>query len=188
MIIVRFKGPAGNLVLYTNFFQLENQPNWGLYQYCVRFEPELQSKRLRLALIRNFDDVFGNSKAYDGGGTLFTSLKIEQTLKRLVKTRNGENVEITIELVKSISPLTERKASASNPDQTDQEEYGSISFEYYRILNIVLKRSLMRFSLLHVSSFHFSLNILDALNTVVLKNSASSELTLTLEIHEKLDI
>jgi hypothetical protein len=106
----------------------------------VRFEPDLQSKRLKLALmLSNFEDVFGNSKAYDGGGTLFSSLKLEQSQKRMVTTRNGENVEIIIELVKSIAPLTERKASASN-EQTDQEEFGSISFEYYRILNIVLKR------------------------------------------------
>jgi len=60
-------GSSGRtLPVMTNYFRLEQAPNWHLYQYHVGFDPELDSKRLRCALLHDHDELLGKTRAFDG--------------------------------------------------------------------------------------------------------------------------
>jgi hypothetical protein len=63
------------ITLYTNYIELLNEPNWILYQYHVDFEPDIQSRRLRVGLLNQHSQLFG-AKAFDGK-TLFTLTRLD---------------------------------------------------------------------------------------------------------------
>lgn len=48
-----------------------------LYQYRVDFEPLVESKRLRIGLLKQHDEMFANSKAFDGQD-LFSLTKLDK--------------------------------------------------------------------------------------------------------------
>jgi aubergine-like protein len=65
-----------HIQVYTNYFELISNPNWTLYQYHVDFEPAVESKRLRMGLIKEHETLFANNKAFDGT-TLFSLTKLD---------------------------------------------------------------------------------------------------------------
>jgi hypothetical protein len=71
------KGTAGSKVkILCNFFEILNKPDWRLYQYHVDYAPAVDSKRLRIALLKNHDALFPQNKAFDGM-TLYSLTKLE---------------------------------------------------------------------------------------------------------------
>ena len=69
--------------VYTNHYQLLNQPNWVLYQYYVDFDPPMDSKRLRIALFNQHSALFDNTKAFDGM-TLYALKKLPDEVTMMV--------------------------------------------------------------------------------------------------------
>ena len=63
--------------LYTNFVEINNRPDWALYQYHVDFDPPIESKALRCGLLKQHDHLFRSVKAFDGM-TLFSMTKLDK--------------------------------------------------------------------------------------------------------------
>ncbi|XP_070605739.1 piwi-like protein 4 isoform X1 [Erythrolamprus reginae] len=86
----------------TNLFSLGLPSEWKLYQYHVTFNPELASRRLRIALLYNHAEFLGKAKVFDGA-ILFLSYKLENQVTELsCETRRGETVKITVQLIHQI--------------------------------------------------------------------------------------
>jgi aubergine-like protein len=62
-----FEGETGDPIkILCNYFEVINKPEWVLYQYHVDFMPPIDSRRMRIALMRNHDQLFPLNKAFDG--------------------------------------------------------------------------------------------------------------------------
>ncbi|XP_074072583.1 piwi-like protein 4 [Macrotis lagotis] len=88
--------------LVTNLFNLGLPREWQLFQYHVTFNPELASKRLRIALLYNHNQFLKKAKVFDGY-ILFLSEKLEEKVTKLSgETQKGINVTITISLISEL--------------------------------------------------------------------------------------
>uniref|UniRef100_G1KPG4 Piwi like RNA-mediated silencing 4 n=1 Tax=Anolis carolinensis TaxID=28377 RepID=G1KPG4_ANOCA len=94
----------------TNLFGLSMPREWQLYQYHVKFNPELESKRLKAALVYNHPVFKGKPVVFDGVSTLFLAHKQENEVTELFcETQRGETVKIIITLthqLQSSSPVS----------------------------------------------------------------------------------
>jgi aubergine-like protein len=59
----------------ANYFEAVSKPDWLLYQYHVDFNPAIDSKRMRQALLHNHNSLFPDNKAFDGS-TLYSLTKL----------------------------------------------------------------------------------------------------------------
>lgn len=91
------KGLAGGKVsLVTNHFKLKTKPNFGVYQYNVSYNPEQESKRVRVGLLRSQSDVIGQVHAFDGM-MLYLPIRLPEKSTVLNVTKlNGDAVVMTI--------------------------------------------------------------------------------------------
>ncbi|XP_062983232.1 piwi-like protein 4 [Elgaria multicarinata webbii] len=113
----------------TNLFSLGLPREWQLYQYDVAFFPELESRRLRVALLYGHAELQVTAKVFDGA-TLFLAQKLENRVTELsCETRRGETVKITITLIHELIP--------SNP----------VCIQF---LNIVFKKVLKKLSMYQI--------------------------------------
>ncbi|XP_048200046.1 piwi-like protein 4 isoform X2 [Perognathus longimembris pacificus] len=84
--------------LVTNLFNLDFPRDWQLYQYHVTYSPDIESRRLRIALLYNHSELANKAKAFDGV-ILFLSQKLEKKVTELSsKTLRDETVKMTITL------------------------------------------------------------------------------------------
>ncbi|XP_030415680.1 piwi-like protein 4 isoform X3 [Gopherus evgoodei] len=119
----------------TNLYSLGLPKEWQLYQYHVTFNPELESRRLRLALLYSHTELLGKAKAFDGA-ILFLSQKLENQVTELVSvTKRGETVNITI-------TLTNQLVSSS-----------PVCIQFF---NIILKKVLKKLSMYQVGRNFYS--------------------------------
>lgn len=74
---VYFTGTSGRpLPVSTNYFHLEQGPDWHLYQYHVDYSPEIDSKKMRIAMLHDHDELLGRTRAFDGM-TLYMPRKLQ---------------------------------------------------------------------------------------------------------------
>jgi aubergine-like protein len=85
------------LNIVSNFFKVIRLPKFeGLFQYSVRFEPDLQSDKLKAALLHEFDDMIGLKRVFDGM-TMWLPLRLKDaSVSKNVTTRQGNDVTVTI--------------------------------------------------------------------------------------------
>ena len=96
------RGTSGyEIQVVSNYLTIKNRPNCALYQYNVTFSPELESKKLRVALLYSYTGI-GQTKAFDGG-TLYLPIKLPDLVTTFtVKTKRDETVEISITLTNEL--------------------------------------------------------------------------------------
>uniref|UniRef100_A0A9L0KIE8 Piwi like RNA-mediated silencing 4 n=1 Tax=Equus asinus TaxID=9793 RepID=A0A9L0KIE8_EQUAS len=88
--------------LATNLFGLDLPQDWQLYQYHVTYIPDLESRRLRIALLYSHRELSNKAKAFDGV-ILFLSQKLEEKVTELSsETQRGETVKMTITLTREL--------------------------------------------------------------------------------------
>lgn len=63
--------------LVTNLFSLDLPQDWQLYQYHVTYAPDLESRRMRIALLYSHRELCNKAKAFDGV-ILFLSQELEE--------------------------------------------------------------------------------------------------------------
>lgn len=63
--------------LVTNLFNLDLPQDWQLYQYHVTYSPDIESRRLRIALLYSHTELSNKAKAFDGV-ILFLSQKLDE--------------------------------------------------------------------------------------------------------------
>lgn len=66
--------------LVANLFNLDLPQDWQLYQYHVMFHPDIESRRLRTALLCGHSELSGKAKAFDGA-TLFLLEALEEKVE-----------------------------------------------------------------------------------------------------------
>lgn len=66
--------------LVTNLFSLDLPQDWQLYQYHVAYVPDIESRRLRIALLYSHKELSNKAKAFDGV-ILFLSQKLEEKVQ-----------------------------------------------------------------------------------------------------------
>ncbi|XP_045889696.1 piwi-like protein 1 [Micropterus dolomieu] len=100
-------GTSGSVIQLTaNFFRILSRPQWVLYQYHVDFNPPMESRRLRSALLFHHEEVLGAARSFDGA-LLFLPHRLHSKETVLhSKTRNGEKVQITITLTNELPPTS----------------------------------------------------------------------------------
>ncbi|NXC19686.1 PIWL1 protein, partial [Corythaeola cristata] len=98
-------GSSGNTIKLTaNYFRLTSRPQWALYQYHVGYSPEMEARRLRSALLFQHEELIGKTHAFDGS-ILFLPKKLQNKVSEVFsRTRNGEDVKITITLTNELPP------------------------------------------------------------------------------------
>ncbi|VTJ75078.1 Hypothetical predicted protein [Marmota monax] len=90
------------VMLVTNLFNLDLPQDWQLYQYHVTYIPELESRKLRIALLYSQSILSNKAKAFDGT-VLFLSQKLEEKVTELSsETRRGETVKMTVTLMREL--------------------------------------------------------------------------------------
>ncbi|XP_069726924.1 piwi-like protein 1 [Phaenicophaeus curvirostris] len=100
-------GSSGSLIKLTaNYFRLTSRPQWALYQYHVAYSPEMEARRLRSALLFQHEELIGKTHAFDGS-VLFLPKKLANKVTQVFsRTRNGEDVKITITLTNELPPTS----------------------------------------------------------------------------------
>nr|XP_009930781.1 PREDICTED: piwi-like protein 1 isoform X1 [Opisthocomus hoazin] len=100
-------GSSGVMIkLITNYFRLTSRPQWALYQYHVDYSPEMEARRLRSALLLRHEELIGKTHAFDGS-ILLLPKKLERKVTDVFsRTRNGEDVKITITLTNELPPTS----------------------------------------------------------------------------------
>ncbi|NXX46968.1 PIWL1 protein, partial [Tricholaema leucomelas] len=98
-------GTSGSVVkLVANYFRVMSRPQWALYQYHVSYNPEMEARRLRSALLFQHEKLIGKTHAFDGS-ILFLPKRLDNKVTEVFsRTRNGENVRITITLTNELPP------------------------------------------------------------------------------------
>ncbi|XP_072288512.1 piwi-like protein 1 [Eucyclogobius newberryi] len=92
--------------LSTNYFRILSRPQWVLYQYHVDFNPPMESRRLRSALLYQHEEILGSARSFDGA-LLFLPLRLHSKETVLhSETRNGEKVQITVTLTNELPPVS----------------------------------------------------------------------------------
>ncbi|XP_043548694.1 piwi-like protein 4 [Chiloscyllium plagiosum] len=82
--------------IVPNLFAFRSPSKWCLYQYQVTFMPDIESKRLRMALLFSHSDLLGTIRAFDGA-MLFLPNKLQnQATKVTSMMKDGQVVNITI--------------------------------------------------------------------------------------------
>ncbi|KAM6246793.1 piwi-like protein 1 [Porphyrio hochstetteri] len=100
-------GTSGTRIKLTaNYFRLTSRPQWALYQYHVAYNPEMEARRLRSALLFQHEELIGKTHAFDGS-VLFLPKKLGKKVTEVFsRTRNGEDVRITITLTNELPPTS----------------------------------------------------------------------------------
>ncbi|KAJ1094267.1 hypothetical protein NDU88_007345, partial [Pleurodeles waltl] len=99
-------GVSGTTIkLSTNHFRLTSRPQWVLYQYHIDYNPQMESRRLRSALLFQHEDLIGKVRAFDGT-MLFLVKRLDKVSEVFSQTRSGENVKITITLTNELPPTS----------------------------------------------------------------------------------
>ncbi|NXK82380.1 PIWL1 protein, partial [Amazona guildingii] len=98
-------GTSGVMVkLTTNYFRLTSRPQWALYQYHVGYSPEMEARRLRSALLFQHEELIGKTHAFDGSVLFLPKKLVNKVTEVFSRTRNGEDVKITITLTNELPP------------------------------------------------------------------------------------
>lgn len=101
-------GTAGLPVkILCNYFEVTNKPDWVLHQYHVDFAPVIDSRSLRIGLMKNHNDLFPLNKAFDGS-TLYSLTKLHDEITEVASTRESDKqiIQIKIKRVGEIVPTS----------------------------------------------------------------------------------
>ncbi|ESO84639.1 hypothetical protein LOTGIDRAFT_131825 [Lottia gigantea] len=127
-------GSAGKpIALLANFFPLEQQPTFvALYQYQVDFNPSIDSRKLKAALLFTHDEMLGKVKAFDGG-----ILYLPKKLQEKVCKRNFDDTKIQITI-------------------TLTNELPQTSPQFLQVVNIIFRRLLAAIEMKEIGRHYFN--------------------------------
>ncbi|XP_061189699.1 piwi-like protein 1 isoform X2 [Saccostrea echinata] len=100
------RGTSGiQLPVVTNYFKLEMAPDWHLYQYHVDFNPPVDSRKMRMALLMTHENLLGKTKAFDGM-ILYLPHRLQEQVTEVYSQRRTDDaqIRITITLTNELPP------------------------------------------------------------------------------------
>ncbi|XP_030626880.1 piwi-like protein 1 [Chanos chanos] len=100
-------GTSGSPIeLRANFMRLLSRPQWALFQYHVDFNPPMESRRLRSALLFQHSETLGSAHTFDGA-ILFLPNRLQNNETVLCsETKHGEKVQVTVTLTNELPPTS----------------------------------------------------------------------------------
>lgn len=84
--------------LMTNYIRIACDPDRGIYEYEVRFSPEVDSKAARSRYIWQHASVIGNAKTFDGV-KLYLPKKLPNTETLLYSRNPVDDHQVTIKII-----------------------------------------------------------------------------------------
>merc|ERR1712150_360929 len=66
------------------------QNDFGIHQYNVRFEPEIESDEVKSTLLHGLDDVLGNTRCFDGTWLFLPKKLVGTVTERMVTLPQGD--------------------------------------------------------------------------------------------------
>ncbi|CAC5386882.1 AUB [Mytilus coruscus] len=111
-----------NIQVIANAFPVEcTLTEWILYQYHVDFNPQVDSKKVRCAMIADHRELLGETRAFDGMKLIIPRRLSQEVTEVYSEMRSdGTKIRITISMTNEIPP---------------------VSAESINIFNIILKRA-----------------------------------------------
>ncbi|KAL4609246.1 piwi-like protein 1 [Arapaima gigas] len=99
-------GVSGTAIeLRANFFRILSRPQWVLYQYHVDYDPPMESRRLRSALLFQHEEALGSTRTFDGA-ILFLPRRLPEVTVLFSQTIHGETVRIAVTLTNELPPTS----------------------------------------------------------------------------------
>ncbi|KFP31525.1 Piwi-like 1 [Colius striatus] len=95
---------GAKIKLISNYYRMLSRPQWVLYQYRVDYSPNMEGRNLRSALLFQHHELLGKTHAFDGSILLMPRQLENKVTKVFANTRNGEKVQITINLTNELPP------------------------------------------------------------------------------------
>lgn len=110
---VHFKGDSGRPVnLSSNYIKLHVEKDRGVFEYEVKFDPELDATNKRIRATNMVVKELNLPKVFDGGSTLYLPLKITDTFQTFSITIPGPDGDQAVEvkiIYKRQKSLSERE-------------------------------------------------------------------------------
>lgn len=82
----------------TNYIKLEVEPNKGVFEYEVRFEPPVHSNQMRFALMYQLIETIGKTKTFDGV-KLCLPHQLPERVTQLKGVNPSDNTEIDVTII-----------------------------------------------------------------------------------------
>jgi hypothetical protein len=82
----------------TNCIMVKCDKNFGVFDYEVRFQPEVDNVRLRGKYLSQLKDVLGNVRTFDGV-TLYLPIKLEDNVTELTTAAVDDGGEINVKII-----------------------------------------------------------------------------------------
>ncbi|KAJ8981325.1 hypothetical protein NQ317_015458 [Molorchus minor] len=111
--VVTYRGEIGKpLNVSANYIRLQIEKGRGVYEYEVRFNPELDAKNRRIRMVNLIMKELGSVKVFDGGSVLYLPLKIvetQQTFHESLPGPDGDQEVSTTLIFKRKKSMGERE-------------------------------------------------------------------------------
>ncbi|CAG9769822.1 unnamed protein product [Ceutorhynchus assimilis] len=97
---VQYKGSSGKPIrLSANYIRLEVAKGRGVFEYEVKFSPEIDAKNQRMRLVNQIMREMESAKLFDGGHLLYLPTKITDTQKTFKGILQGDDLEVEITII-----------------------------------------------------------------------------------------
>lgn len=123
--------------ILCNYFEVTSRPEWILYQYHVDFAPVIDSRSLRIGLMKDHDKMFPLNKAFDGS-TIYSLTKLHDPVTEVASTRQSDQsiIKITIKRVGEIIPT---------------------SPQFVHLFNLIFRRCLKIYGMMEIDRSYFDM-------------------------------
>lgn len=130
-------GTSGRPIrLLANYFRLISMPQYCVYQYHVDFMPNVESSRMRRAMIGDHRERFGKCYVFDGMSDLKTPTRLDNELTELFSRRRSDGIMVSIK-IKRVQEL-----APNNPD-------------LLRLYNTQMRRNLEHLDFVQINRHYF---------------------------------
>lgn len=132
------KGVSGTPInILCNYFEVTSKPNWVLYQYHVDFAPLIDSRSLRIGLMKDHDKMFPLNKAFDGS-TIYSLTKLHDEVTEVASTRQSDQQIIRIK-IKRVGEIV------------------STSPQFVHLFNLIFRRCLKLYGMKEIDRCYFDM-------------------------------
>nr|XP_023021942.1 piwi-like protein Ago3 [Leptinotarsa decemlineata] len=96
---VFYKGEGGKQIkVSANYIKLHLEKDCGVYEYEVRFNPDIDAKNRRIRAVNQIKQKLGPAKVFDGGSVLYLPQKITDTVQSFTTSIPGPDGDLEIGL------------------------------------------------------------------------------------------
>lgn len=92
-------GTSGKQIPATaNYVRLKLEPGKGVYEYEVRFEPQVDSRGIRNRLLNEYRDKLGETKTFDGT-TLYLPIQLQEEITKYFAPHPVDKTHVSVSII-----------------------------------------------------------------------------------------